>query len=242
MKFITSTVTSPGGRENNEDYAAEWNHNNCFCCAVTDGLGGHRSGEVASKIAAESFCSAMKHAEQIDINTIADGVLNAQKRIIEEENREQSNKGMRTTMAALVSDRKKIYYTYAGDTRIYRFKGGKITFQSSDHSVPQSLADSGIITQEQIRFHEDRNRLLRVLGCPDHYRPAFGEFEPPFDPEDRFLLCTDGFWEPVDEIMMCSTLKTSKSPEEWLSKMEELLLDRLKEGSDNYTATAVFVK
>ena len=58
--------------------------------------------------------------------------------------------------------------------------------------------------------------------------------------KDAFLLCTDGFWENVYETEMEQALRDAQSPEDWLSRMEEILRPRLTEGSDNYTAAAVF--
>ena len=103
------------------------------------------------------------------------------------------------------------------------------------------MADAlmGEITPDQIRFHEDRNRVLRALGA-DNAKPELSPTVMLTGGRDVFLLCTDGFWENVLESEMEQTLRASGTPEEWLSRMEALLRQRLTDDSDNYSAAAVF--
>jgi serine/threonine protein phosphatase PrpC len=97
----------------------------------------------------------------------------------------------------------------------------------------------GDITQKQIRFHEDRNRVLRALGS-ETARPEISPTVMLTGGEDVFLLCTDGFWEYVYEEEMEALLRKSQSPRQWLEDMEVVLKCRAPQGNDNFTATAVF--
>ena len=71
---------------------------------------------------------------------------------------------MKTTMSVFVTDGKKYLHGHLGDTRIYLLSEDRVLFQSTDHSVPQSLVTSGEIKLSDIRYHEDRNKLFRVLA------------------------------------------------------------------------------
>ena len=114
-----------------------------------------------------------------------------------------------------------------------------MVFQTKDHSVPQVLVSAGDIRPEDIRGHEDRNRLLRSLGNQDDFRPVI--FENPFQVRsgDAFLLCTDGFWEYILENEMEELLSNSDSTAQWLQLMKKLLLSRAPKNQDNYTAIGI---
>ena len=129
---------------------------------------------------------------------------------------------------------------HVGDSRLYYFRNGRLEKQTLDHSVSQIAVLMGEIPQEGIRFHADRNRVLRALGS--------GNAKPDISPlmelkeDTAFLLCTDGFWEYVYEREMEETLKEAREPAVWLEKMRGILEKRIPEGNDNFSAAAVFCK
>src|SRR5690606_19818606 len=129
-----------------------------------------------------------------------------------------------------------------GDSRLYRFSGGSVAEQTDDHSVPQMLVAAGDIRVEEIRFHEDRNKLLRSLGTAEGFRPALRDRPFSLTPGEVFLLLSDGFWEYITEIAMTAELAKSATPEEWLRRMELRLRTAASGDFDNYSAIAVFVR
>ena len=148
---------------------------------------------------------------------------------------------MRTTLVMLVSDYRYARCAHIGYSRLYYFRGGRIDFQTRDHSVPQAMVNAGECRPEEIRFHEDRNRLLRVMGM-EWEKPRYEIRAEQFVLKrgDVFLLCTDGFWEYITEDEMEGYLAEAYGPEEWLKKMEERMLSYAPGNMDNYTASAVF--
>jgi len=101
----------------------------------------------------------------------------------------------------------------------------------------------GELKEEEIRFHEDRNRLLRVLGVEDH--PPVFDVEEPVELEggQQFLLCSDGFWEMIseDQILLC--LEEADDPGYWMDNMLELVRKNIgDQKADNYTAVAVWIQ
>lgn len=102
------------------------------------------------------------------------------------------------------------------------------------------LARAGRIESDEIRYHPDRNILLRAMGT-EWEKPMY-EIDA-LDPKteyDAFLLCSDGFWEYIDETKMCSLQRSAHNVEEWMSAMIEIVkTNGFNHNMDNYTAIAV---
>jgi serine/threonine protein phosphatase PrpC len=243
MDFETCTVTDRGGRTKNEDSV------NCYyqsgfggCWVVADGLGGHAAGEVASAIAAEAIVEKFRQSPRLEAGYIRECFGYALDRILNRQEDEPMLKSMRTTAVALFTDCRGVTWAHVGDSRLYFFRGGALTFQTLDHSVSQACVRAGEITPEQIRFHEDRNRLLKVLGTDANLKVEIRELSMVPQKGDAFLLCTDGFWEYVLEGEMEEDLHEADSPKTWLGRMSRRLLNRVGKENDNYTAAAVLIR
>lgn len=103
------------------------------------------------------------------------------------------------------------------------------------------LAQAGEIREADIRHHPDRNRLMRVMGVRND-APRFEVGKPiRLTGAYQFLLCTDGYWELIEEDDMLRTLKESATPQQWLSQMNRIILENGRgQEMDNYTAIAAF--
>ena len=242
MNYQTATISQQGGRHYNEDYCGTFTYDDQLSCwVVADGLGGHGGGDVASKLAVETLLNSLK--EQPDFSMVTLNLLfnEAQAAIIEAQKKAVHLVNMQTTAVVLLTHNNQALWGHVGDTRLYYFHEGYIQKQTSDHSVPQLLAKAGEIKASEIRFHEDRNRLLRSIGCEGLVRPYLEKTPTPIFSGDAFLLCTDGFWEYVFENEMEDDLKQAATAEEWLITMEQRLLGRAPERNDNYSAIAINV-
>ena len=126
-------------------------------------------------------------------------------------------------------------------SRLYHFVDGQQVFCTFDHSVSRMAVLAGEITMDDIRFHSDRNKLIKVIGKSKDTVPEYGEciLKPG---KHAFLLCTDGFWEYVTEKEMEKTLKKASSPEKWILAMRKILAGRVDGTQDNNSAIAVFVE
>jgi serine/threonine protein phosphatase PrpC len=147
---------------------------------------------------------------------------------------------MKTAAVALVVLNGKCRWGHIGDSRLYFYHRNKPKARTLDHSVPQMLALSGEIKENQIRRHPDRNRLLRVMGVEwDTPRYELSD-EIALDGNQSFLLCTDGFWDFIDEKAMRRLLKKSTDAQQWLVGMtNEVERNGAEQDMDNYTAIAV---
>lgn len=232
--IYTAQYTDIGGRPRNEDAVRIQEKCGGVLAMVADGLGGHGGGDRASQAAVQLVCDGWNG--QADSGILRALILKAHEKV-------QSMQGgfyaMKTTAAVLALRGEEAVWAHAGDTRIYHFVDGRKVYQTADHSASQIAVTLGEITTEQIRFHEDRARVLRALGQEGGLKVET-HAEPLSRGKHAFLLCTDGFWEYVLEHEMEADL-CADSPAAWLDRMRARLAERAPEGNDNNTAAAVWL-
>lgn len=233
------TYSNIGDRQVNEDFYGVSTFNGTYCFVVADGLGGHGGGDVASKYAVSEI-SRVFMEKGYSASFFREAFESAQQKIISVQEETGFINQMKTTLVVVVMDKDYVYCAHVGDSRAYFFKNNKYMLHSIDHSVPQMLQKSGEIKEEDIRFHPDRNRLTRVMGNIGE-SPDFSEWKKiKRRGLQSFLLCTDGFWELIDEENMSACLKESAGAEEWVNRMSEII-KRNGENKvmDNYTCIAI---
>jgi len=242
MPFKTSLTCKIGGKEDNQDYAdyVILKKKNAACWVVADGLGGHRGGGIAAKTAVEVILKSFKENPGCSVEAINQYLDAAHGEILRLQQEKPRLSRMRTTVVMMVSDFKHVLWAHVGDSRLYRLQKGLIDFQTKDQSLPQAMASEGEITADQVRFHKERNVLLRTLGQAELFRPQVHQEKQPLTEGNAFLLCTDGFWEHVLEAEMEMDYAKARTPGKWLRKMEKRLLGKAKAKLDNYTAMAVY--
>lgn len=245
MKISYSVVSNIGKREINEDNCLALSDGSEGCFLVADGLGGHDLGEVASKLVAEAFFDMYEQKKGLlsPNEFLNDAFVQAQNYIMNEQREKKASEKMKSTGVALFISASQLAWGHVGDSRLYAFAHGRIKKRTLDHSVPQMLVLAGDIKEKEIRHHPDRNRLLKVLGIPWDTPKQEVSKDIPVKKYQAFLLCTDGFWELIDEKTMEVSLKKSKTVEEWLSMMNaEVQKNGFEEDMDNNTAIAVWIE
>ena len=200
---------------------------------VADGMGGHGSGDLASRIAIEDM-SACVELRPLFAEAVLTALEHANRHITE---RDEANR-MGTTATGLAAletaggDHLMVFNV--GDSRVYRLSGGRLEQLTVDHSEVQELVLAGVITKEQARTHPRRNVVTRALGSdadmmPDHWLlPAIGV--------DRYLVCSDGlFSELPDEVIL--PLLAAGSPQQAAEALVAAANDA--GGRDNVTVVVV---
>ena len=233
MQFQIASYSNIGSRENNEDA--------CYCSylgdslllLVADGVGGHEHGQLASRLAVQTICSELE-GETFGEDGLIEAIQFASSCL-----HNNPDAGLSTITALWILGNRAIA-VHVGDSRIYQFRDGKIQYQSLDHSVVQMAVLVGELEPEAVRSHPDRNRIIRVLGGENP--PRVDSRELTVQPGDRFLLCTDGFWEPVWEKDMLALAREHENAEPWLSAMSEIVFDANDPKQDNHTAAALVVR
>ena len=232
----TASYTDTGGRAVNEDSALQARMGeDRICLVVADGLGGHGGGAQASAAAADTICREWRgEADPENLRGLVQKGHAAVTAI------QTPRCAMKSTVVALELAGSRAAWAHVGDSRLYHFADGRLVFQTCDHSASQIAVLMGEITVDQIRFHEDRNRVLRALGQDGALTVDTGS-EELCPGKHAFLLCTDGFWEYVLEDEMAADLAAAAGPLDWLIRMRSRLTARAPAGSDNNTAAAAWV-
>jgi serine/threonine protein phosphatase PrpC len=240
--FETATVSAAGGRPENEDSLEYRMAKGSGCWALADGLGGHRGGEIASKLAVDGAVASFEENPAITAAALSSHMARANQAVLDRQAAEAELGHMRTTLVMLIASPEKAMWAHAGDSRLYWFRKGKIQEQTLDDSVPQRLVEAGEISSGQIRFHEDRSRLLKSLGAREQVVAPSREMAGSPGPDDAFLLASDGFWECVTEPEMENDLREARDAGGWIRRMEGRVKERASGESDNYSAIGVRVK
>ena len=241
MNIKSAVLTAVGGRKENQDYTVCREKAAYGCYLVADGLGGHSGGKIASHTVgiaiADSFLE-LPGASRRHLEGYISSAVDRFRKSVAEKNIAIAP---RTTLVLLLVGDGMAVWTHIGDSRLYHFRRGEVVFQTDDHSVPNQLAKSGRISFEDIRSHEDRNRLTRAFDGQEGMNVEYCSDPLALTKGDVFLLCSDGFWEYVFENEMECDLKDAGNADRWLKLLELRLLERVPLKNDNYSAVAVFI-
>jgi serine/threonine protein phosphatase PrpC len=205
MRAIASGLTDVGlQRDHNEDSYAVLSEHDLFI--VADGMGGHRAGDVASRLATDAIAEFFRSTAQEDAtwpfhfdtslsedeNRLVTGIRVANRRIFERSIRSRECAGMGTTVVGALYSKKKnrIFIGHVGDSRAYRVRGGAIQQLTRDHSlINDYLMAMPDLTEEQ-RAELPKNVITRALGMQDSVSVDLVSDEPQIG--DVYLLCSDG--------------------------------------------------
>jgi serine/threonine protein phosphatase PrpC len=235
-------------RTHNEDYFSLIEDEQLFL--VADGMGGHASGEVASKMAADAiqeFYSRTKdddatwpykmdrHLSYIE-NRLVVGIKLANQRIYEAALNDLRFKGMGTTVVGgqIVGD--KFYIAHVGDSRCYRIRGAEIQQMTRDHSLLEDYKDAKPdMSDEEQRKFPHKNVITRALGMRDTVQVDVHVQD--IAEGDIFLLCSDGLSGMVDDAFILKTVTATPSLEQAVAE----LVDAANHagGTDNITVLAL---
>jgi protein phosphatase len=186
---------------------------------VADGMGGHSSGEIASKMAVDTleqfFADTsedpertwpykMDRAKGYEENRLITGIKLCNLRIFEQAQRNQKQRGMGTTLAALFAVEDGIYIAHVGDSRVYRIRDGKIEQLTEDHSLLNDYKRMKRLTDDEIANFPHKNVIVRALGMKDTVK-VDTRFESP-RVNDILLLCSDGLCGPVNDQRLLDTV------------------------------------
>ncbi|MDH5392324.1 MAG: serine/threonine-protein phosphatase [Gammaproteobacteria bacterium] len=229
-----------GHRRINQDFASHLFTPQGKLFVVADGLGGHEGGELASRYFCEALLIATKaRLKQLNKQPEQTLVLLAETAATAMSDKILSDHpgiNAHTTCAICwLSTDNKLTTLHIGDTRIYWFTRRHIIWQSRDHSVVQTLVDSGVIKQNQMGTHPTQNALTRSIAVGKAIKPSFKSHQTQLKKGDALLLCSDGFWEMISQNEIISLAK-SRKPEQDLSRWIKTAIERAKPYSDNVTA------
>ncbi|MBI4816050.1 MAG: Stp1/IreP family PP2C-type Ser/Thr phosphatase [Deltaproteobacteria bacterium] len=179
---------------------------------VADGMGGHSSGEVASRMAVETISSFFRMTTRdeeatwpfkeernlrYDENRLVAGIKWSNRRIYEAASREPKYKGMGTTIVSAFFTQGGAYLGHVGDSRGYRIRGGRIEQITEDHSLLNDYIKANKLTPEEIEAFPHKNVIVRALGMKEVVQVDVNRLDP--KPDDYYLLCSDGLSGMVND-------------------------------------------
>jgi serine/threonine protein phosphatase PrpC len=200
--------------------------------AVADGMGGHDSGDYASNLIVGELGRVRRPGSARELLQSVDETLARCNRTLLE--RAGNGELSGSTIVTLLIFEQNFAAIWAGDSRLYRLRGGGLERLSHDHSYVQELVERGELAPEQARHHPLANRITRAIGADRqlHLDVIDGRLEP----DDLFLLCSDGLTGMVDDAAIAAILAEGEP---------EVAADRLIEaalaagGRDNVSVIVV---
>ena len=205
MKFAGRTET--GLRAQNEDRFMILNNERLHAVAVSDGMGGHRAGETASRLAVEALDRALQSSESEWEATLMNAFREANQAVHDLAQSDDAMYGMGCTLVAALCDEIRFVAANVGDSRLYYFDGKELRQITHDHSFVAELVRRGIITREEAKTHPRRNLITRAIGTEDHVSADI--FCCDWNRGDMLLLCSDGLCGVLDDAETAAFLRNS---------------------------------
>lgn len=252
MKISYAAKTDVGmKRTHNEDYFSLVEEEQLFI--VADGMGGHASGEVASKMAAETMGQFYERTRDEEAtwpfkmdrslsyieNRLACSIKLANLRIFETACKDIKLKGMGTTIVSSLVAGNKLYVGHVGDSRCYRVRNGQISQLTRDHSLLEDYKDAKPdMTEEEERNFPHKNVITRALGMRETVQVDINAYE--VEDGDIFVLCSDGLSGMVDDEGIGECVSQAENLERAVAE----LVDRANRsgGTDNVTTLLLACK
>ncbi|MGA9520112.1 MAG: Stp1/IreP family PP2C-type Ser/Thr phosphatase [Myxococcaceae bacterium] len=245
MRIEVAGSTHVGMKRNhNEDNYLVLPEERLFC--VADGMGGHSSGEIASKIAVEELAEffqmtsrdqdstwpyKMDKSKNYDENRLATGVKLANVRIYERAASDVRYRGMGTTIVTVHFTSSGACVAHVGDSRVYYLRNGVLKQLTEDHSLLNDYLKAKKLTPEEIDAFPHKNVIVRALGMKETVQVDVLRVEP--QPGDIFLLCSDGLSGMVTDAQMQETLNSTPDLEAACNRLIDLA--NAAGGNDNVT-------
>ena len=211
--------------------------------ALCDGMGGVHGGEIASAVAADSF---MQYAEDMlrrepksdAAQVLREAAAYANLKVYDRAFRDESCRGMGTTLVAALVRPEDAAVVNIGDSRCYWLADGQLQQVTRDHSLVQSMVDRGLITEDEARSHPRKNVIMRAVGLERTIRSDI--FRLDIRPGDALLLCSDG----ISGVLTPAELREAMClpPDAGCRLLETLVLEKGLPAQDNFTGTMISIQ
>ena len=216
--------------------------------AVADGLGGHKGGDIASRMACDGILSYYENMVHLNNNehklqstqTHRKALTSIFYKIDEDirikSHSEEALGDMGTTLSVMVLLKGQAVLSHVGDSRVYRLRGRELTRLTPDHTFVQEMIDEGEMTEDDVGTHPLRNMLTQALGTEEPLKTVFSDVVP-VKPGDRFLLCSDGLTNMVSDKTIIELLGNKAEPRKIVDRLVEKAIEN--GGKDNVTVIVV---
>ncbi|WP_169746305.1 PP2C family protein-serine/threonine phosphatase [Thermus filiformis] len=218
MEVVLAALTHPGRkRPKNEDWVAVERTETGAFLLVADGMGGHKTGDVAARVASETILAHVRDKAPSP-QVLLEAFEKANRRVYELAQRPEY-RGMGTTATALWLDLPYALIAHVGDSRAYLLRQGELLQLTEDHSWVAERMRQGLLTAEEARTHRWRNVITNALGSFPEARVDLLGLKA--EPNDLFLLATDGLYSVLEDKTLQEVLKDFP-PEEAARRLVDL--------------------
>ncbi len=224
--FMDETQRDQGGLFNKDELSRG-------LFAVCDGMGGEEAGEEASLLSVKLCDRYRKEGMSTQPEKLAEFLKNGCKEVLRQARENGNHSG--ATIAMLIAAEDGLYAANMGDSRIYRLVGKGLEQVSEDHTEIQRLLRKRLITPAQAKTHPKRHMILQYWGMPLGIAPfqPFISRKIPYAAGERFLICSDGLTDMVENNRIAQLLRQRKSIKDIT---QELVDEALQNGGkDNVT-------
>ncbi|SHJ58340.1 Stp1/IreP family PP2C-type Ser/Thr phosphatase [Tepidibacter formicigenes] len=212
---------------------------------IADGMGGHKKGEVASKLAVENTLYFLRknlikcnYEDENEITSILKQSYNYANTIVYRTSLyEKEHEGMGTTLTTALVYNDNLYVANIGDSRCYLFRNGRLEKITNDNSLIQELIDKGAITEDEALTHPQRNVITRAIGTDEYIKIDF--YKENVTKNDKILLTTDGLTNSVPIEDMEKVLNSTIDLDSCCTKLISLAKD--KGGHDNISVICISI-
>ncbi|MCA9524105.1 MAG: Stp1/IreP family PP2C-type Ser/Thr phosphatase [Myxococcales bacterium] len=204
-------------REKNEDHFALFEDEGIFILA--DGMGGHNSGQVASRLAVQNVTTFLRETRHqpgaqwpypsradrdFYENSVDVAIKYANERIFIESMKKSEYEGMGTTLLVALDADENVVLGHVGDSRIYRFAGGKLEQVTEDHSLLNHMIKTKQLDPSKARDFKNKNIIVRAIGLKDYVEVDVITL--PKRNADCYLMCSDGLSDLVEDWIIAEVL------------------------------------
>jgi protein phosphatase len=229
MNFAGKTET--GLRPQNEDFFRLLHTDTLDAVIVSDGMGGHQAGEVASRLAVDTLSEILLRGHGDPEAALSEGFGEANREVHLLASMRDEMYGMGCTLVAAILEPNRFTAANIGDSRLYHYDGTVLRQITHDHSFVAELVRRGAITPEEAKTHPRRNLITRAVGT--EARVYTDIFSCDWKKGDLLLLCSDGLCGVLDDAEMAEILRLRSNLE---SACDMLIRRALEAGSrDNIT-------
>lgn len=198
--------------------------------ALSDGMGGHQAGEIASALVLESLQVALQQEARGPIHMQLEEAVQRANQTVMNAARADNRRGMGATLTAVFVRGAEAYIAEVGDSRAYLLRNGRLRQITRDQSLVQLMVDHGVMSPEEAKKSASKNVILQAMGLAPDVRVAIARLE--LRRNDRLLLCSDGVTNEVSDDELKETL-TGSPPRAACDTMVALANER--GGRDNST-------
>ncbi len=243
LRLDIAHITAIGDRLSNQDALASASEDGLSCFVLADGTGGHEGGEIAANLVTAGIIEKFKQEASFSARALESYIDWAMTKVAKNQQQNTDLSNMSTTVATVLIDQQNrcALWAHLGDTRIYLFRDGKIQTISKDHSLAQRLVDAGYTDYAQIRLHPQRSVLFAAIGAEGDTEPEVTSVATALQGGDAFLLCTDGFWEWIQDHEIEQSLINTQSSSECLGRMNAIAEQNIGTASVNRDNFSAFV-